>query len=151
MKHTLATLAAALLLSPLCASAQTPAPQDALSRCFADSTTGKDRKDLARWIFLAMAVHPEIKQYSSPDAAKAAEDTDKLVAAMITRLLSESCLQQTQAAVKQGGPTAVHGAFQLLGQLAMQELMSDGKVASSMSSFQKYVDQNKLNPIFGVR
>lgn len=150
MKHTLAALAAALLLSPLGASAQT-APPDALSRCFADSTTGKDRKDLARWVFLAMAVHPEIKQYSSPDAAKAADDTDKMMANMVTRLLTESCAQQTQTAFKQGGPAAVQSAFQLLGQLAMQELMSDPKVAASMSSFQKYVDQNKLNPIFGGR
>jgi hypothetical protein len=27
----------------------------------ADSSTGKDRKELARWIFVAMSSHPELK------------------------------------------------------------------------------------------
>ena len=33
------------------------------------NTSGKDRKDLARWIFLAMAAHPEMKQHASANAS----------------------------------------------------------------------------------
>jgi hypothetical protein len=49
-----------------CVSVQAQQPADALSTCFADRTSGKDRKDLARWIFLAMAAHPEMKEQATP-------------------------------------------------------------------------------------
>jgi hypothetical protein len=142
------TLAFALLLAaPLLCQAQ---PQiESLSRCLADNTSGKDRKELARWVFLAMAVHPEIRQYAAQNTMQAAEETHRQVAQTFTRLLTESCRQQTQAAFKQGGPTALQGAFQTLGQLAMQELMSDRGVTSAMGAFERYLDQNKLNQVFG--
>lgn len=147
MKQAFAIVIASLLSTPLPTLAQTPA--ESLSRCLADNTSGKDRKDLARWIFLSMAVHSEIKQYAAPDLAKISDETDKLTASMFTRLLAESCVKQTQAAYKQGGTVAIQTAFQTLGQLAMQELMSDAQVNASMGAFQKYLDQGKLNQAFG--
>jgi hypothetical protein len=141
-------LALALLLAaPVHCPAQ---PQiESLSRCLADNTSGKDRKDLARWVFLAMAAHPEIKQYAAHDMLQAAEEMHRQVAQTFTRLLTESCRQQTQAAFKQGGPVALQAAFQTLGQLAMQELMSDRGVNKAMGAFERYLDQNKLNQVFG--
>jgi len=147
MKHALAIVIASLLSAPLPTLAQTPA--ESLSRCLADNTSGRDRKDLARWVFLSMAAHPEIKQHAAPDLAKISDETDKLTANMFTRLLAESCVKQTQAAYKQGGTVAIQTAFQTLGQLAMQELMSDAQVNASMGAFQKYLDQGKLNQAFG--
>lgn len=38
---------------------------DALGSCLADNTTGKDRKELARWIFVAMSAHPEMRDLSN--------------------------------------------------------------------------------------
>lgn len=139
-------LFAVLALSPLVSQAQ--APTDALSQCLADNTTGKDRKDLARWVFFAMAAHPEIKQYVSPALAAASEDTHKTMATTFTRLLADSCLKQTQAAFKQGGSKAIEVAFQTLGALAMQELMSNPEVSADMSKFEKLIDQSKLSKAF---
>lgn len=70
----------------------------ALSQCLAETTSGKDRKDLARWVFFAMASHPDIKQYASPAVAAEETQTHKTMAELFTRLLSESCLRQTQQA-----------------------------------------------------
>ena len=120
-----------------------------LSQCLAETTSGKDRKDLARWVFFAMAAHPEIKDFTSPSAASAEEETHKVMADLFTRLLSESCLKQTQAAFKEGGASAIGVAFQTLGQLAMQELMSNPAVNASMSKFEKQLDQSKLSKAFG--
>lgn len=141
-------LFAVLALSPLVTQAQ--APTDALSQCLADNTTGKDRKDLARWVFFAMAAHPEIKQYVSPALAAASEDTHKMMATTFTRLLADSCLKQTQAAFKQGGSKAIEVAFQTLGALAMQELMSNPEVSADMSKFEKLIDQSKLSKAFSA-
>jgi hypothetical protein len=141
-------ISALLALSPLMAQAQ--APTDALSQCLADSTSGKDRKDLARWVFFAMASHPEIKQFTSPSLAAASEDTHKVMAATFTRLLTDACLTQTQAAFKAGGSKAIEVAFQTLGALAMQELMSNPEVSTNMGKFEKLIDQGKLSKAFST-
>ncbi|MFO6421697.1 hypothetical protein ACLBKS_15985 [Hylemonella sp. W303a] len=120
-----------------------------LPNCLADNTSGKDRKDLARWVFFAMGVHPEIKQYLASGAVNAKDEADKAMAGLLTRLMTESCSTQVKAAFKQGGPIAIQSAFQTLGQLAMQELMTDVQVTVSMGAFQNYIDREKLNEMFG--
>ena len=110
--------------------------------CFADSTTGKDRKDLAKWIFLAMAAHPEMKQHASDNAVTAADQSSRTMAALVTRLLTDSCVNETRAVIKIGGSIQV--AFEGLGQLAIQELMADRSVKESIGLFERYVDQKRL-------
>jgi hypothetical protein len=103
-------------------------PDEALSICLADNTSARERRDMARWVFLAMAAHPEIKQYANTAALEATEEAHKNVAAIFTRLVTEACVHQTRAAVKAGGAKAVEVSFRTLGQLAMQELMSNPAV-----------------------
>jgi hypothetical protein len=133
---------AVVLATPIVVHAEASA--DALARCLADNTSGKDRKDLARWMFLAMAAHPEIKQYAAAAAAQAAEQSDEALAALITRLLTESCVEETRAASKQGG-TAFPEAFKALGGLAMQEIMSNPDVKGAMGAFEKHLDRAKFD------
>ncbi len=141
-------LVAIVLAVSVPAHAQRPA--DALKTCVADNTTGRDRKDLARWIFLAMAAHPEMRQYASVTAAGAMDDTSRAMASLVVRLLGESCVNETKAVVKNGqGVQAITIAFQGLGQLAMQELMADKSVQESMALFQRYVDQGRLRAALG--
>ena len=117
----------------------------ALKSCLADKSTGKDRKDLARWVFVAMAAHPEMKSHASASIDAALDDTSKTMAAMVTRLLTESCLSETKAAMKDGQFTqSMQVAFEGLGQLAMQELMADESVQRSMTWFERYMDQKRL-------
>jgi hypothetical protein len=141
---TLALLA--LFCGPV--AAQTSTQQ--LSQCLAETTSGKDRKDLARWVFFAMASHPEIKQFKTPSAAGAEAETNKTMADLFTRLLADSCMRQSQAAFKEGGAKAIEIAFQTLGQLAMQELMTNPDVNASMARFEKSLDQSKLNKVFAA-
>lgn len=149
MKHLLCLSLLCALLAPLAAPAQTPA--DSLSRCLADNTSGRDRKDLARWVFFAMAAHPEMTKHASPDIADTKGGTDMQVAAMFMRLLTDSCAQQARQAYKEGGPRAIQTAFETLGQLAMMELMSNAQVNEAMGGFQKHIDQAKLGQVFDGR
>ena len=139
---------ALIAVLPIAVWAQVPAeasvPIQNLSQCLSDNTTGRDRKDLARWMFIAMASHPELQKYASGEAAASAESMNKAMAELLTRLLVQTCLNQTQAAFKAGGSVALQASFQTLGQLAMQELMSDQNVKTNIMAFQKYVDQKKL-------
>jgi len=125
---------------------------DALRTCVSDNTTGKDRKDLAKWVFFAMAAHPEIKQYADPKVADAADESAKSMAALVTRLLTDSCVKEVRAVMSTGqGAQAVQLAFRTLGELAMQELMTDKSVQDTMSAFGRYVDQSHLNQVLAAK
>jgi hypothetical protein len=122
-------------------------PAAALQTCLADNTSGKDRKDLAKWIFLAMAAHPEMKEHAAGATyAAAADESSRRIAGMVVRLLAESCLKETRTVVQTGQITqSFEVAFSRLGELAMQELMSDKSVLAAMSQFEKYMDQKRFN------
>lgn len=119
---------------------------DALSTCFADSTSGKDRKELAKWLFVAISVHPEMHDLSVVTPA-IREQADRGVASLVTRLLTVDCLAQTREAASREGGTAVYTAFSSLGQLAMKELMANPDVAASVAGYGKYLDQKKLGSL----
>lgn len=123
--------------------AQAQTEVQALSSCIAEGASSQDRKDLARWMFVAMAAHPEMKAISSVSAA-ATEAASKAAGELFTRLLAETCTAQVKAALQVGGPAALQSAFQVLGQLAMQELMGDRDVLASMAILERYIDKQKL-------
>lgn len=140
-------VAAALGVS---SAAMAQVPIGGLGQCLADNTSGRDRKDLARWVFLAMAAHPEIKDLSKATPADA-NGASQATGALFTRLLTQSCAKEARMAMAAGGANALQLAFQTLGQLAMQELMSDGNVAQSMNAIERHVDQKKINEALGPR
>ena len=111
--------------------------------CLTDSLTGKERKNLAKWIYFAIAAHPEITQYSKITESSR-DDTNQYVGKLVTRLMTDDCPKQASAAIKEGGSKAIEHAFGLVGQVAMQELMADKNVSGSISGFEKYLDQEKI-------
>jgi len=116
---------------------------DQLSSCLADNTSGKDRKQLAKWMFVAMATHPEMRALANL-TQETKDETSRSVGVLVTRLLSEACAVQTRSAVQKEGGSALQGSFSVLGQLAMQELLTNQDVNGSVASFEKYVDRAKV-------
>jgi len=111
---------------------------DAMTLCIANSTTGKDRVELAKWVFVLMAEHPQLQQLSTATPEQQVAGNQK-VAQLVTRLITKDCLDETRAAMKVD-PAALQKSFQSLGVLAMQEIMSNPAVAASMGSFAQYLD-----------
>ena len=132
-------------------AAQGQQPSNVLGTCLADHTSGRDRKDLAKWIFLTLAAHPEIKQYATANASTAADESARTIAALITRLLTDSCLDETKAVIKGEGATSIKVAFEFLGQLAMQELMGDKSVTESFGLFERYLDKKRLDEALAAK
>ena len=116
---------------------------DELTRCFANSTTGKDRTDLARWVFVGMASHPDMAAVTSISPATR-ESASKAIGTLFTRLVAESCAVETKAAVQAEGQKALRSGFEVLGRLAMQELMANPNVAAAFSAPEKYIDRAKV-------
>jgi hypothetical protein len=123
---------------------------DALSNCLVDNLSGKERKNLARWVFFSMGTHPEIKLYlnaSKDDVEKANEYVGKL----ITRLLVVDCSDRLKAAYA-SDPTSVQTAFKAVGGIAMQELMIDANVQKSLTGYMQFTDRAAIeNLITGNR
>lgn len=123
---------------------------DALGTCLADNTNGKERKELAKWIFVGMAAHPDIQDVTNIPA-KTHDDVDRFMGELVTRLLTQSCVSQAQVAVKNEGGAAFKGAFSFLGQVAMQELMTNQAVSQSLSSWEKYFDKEKFKSLMEAK
>ncbi|NOJ05505.1 hypothetical protein F0236_17315 [Vibrio splendidus] len=125
------------------------ASQEALQLgvCLTDSLNGKERKNLAKWIYLGMSSHSVIKPYSNV-SAKDLDTSDQYMGELITRLITEDCPKQAKAASKISGNAAFEQAFSVVGEVAMQELMTEPSVGKSLGAFEKYLDQEKFNKTF---
>lgn len=123
---------------------------DALSTCLSDNTTGKDRKNMAIWVYTGLSTHPEISSLSNVTDKKR-DELDKIIAAMFTRLITEACPAQAKMAVEQEGDRGFQSAFGVIGMLAMQELMSNQKVNAAFTNFVKYADQPKIDAVLKNR
>jgi len=149
-----ALLTIALMTSFALSGAATAAstPIEATQTCLSDSTSGKDRKLLAKWIFLAMAAHPEFKSISTASAQEN-ETTSRDIADLITRLMTVDCKSQMQdlMATDTDVSNALKVAFSHLGQVAMQELMANKDVEASISQFGKFIDEEKLTSALGKK
>lgn len=119
---------------------------EATGQCMANSTTGKDRKELAKWIFVAMSAHPDIRQLSAI-TSELREQSSRVMGALMTRLVTVDCPNEFRAMVQNEGPDSVRLAFETLGRVAMQELMSDRGVIQSIMDYTRFVDGAKLTPI----
>lgn len=137
---------ATLLLAPAAALAG-PATA-AFATCLADNTTGKDRKELAKWVFVSISSHPDLHQLSAVTPA-AHKQVNQTMGALLTRLVTESCAQEARAAVQQDGNQSFEQAFTSLGRLAMQELMTNREVAANINGFVDYMDKEKFQRTFG--
>ena len=116
---------------------------DSLIACLADNTSGKERKELARWLFASMAAHPEMRDIASATTV-VREQTSQSAGLLFTRLLSENCPTQYRVALRTEGSPALVAAFESLGRLAMQELMTNDDVRTAIGNLEKFVDRRKL-------
>lgn len=119
---------------------------DRLGVCLTDSLNGKERKDLAKWIFMGMATHPSMADHARIKD-KDRKATDKQVGTLITRLLADDCAEEATRALETDGSMAFQQAFGLVGQVAMQELMQDENVNQALSGFEAYLDEEKLQAL----
>ena len=120
-------------------------PTDVFSTCLVDNLNGKERKKLAKWVYLAMAAHPEIKPLSKASADDI-EESNKYIGALITKLLTVNCPSELNTATK-SNRNALKQGFRLVGQVAMGELMANKAVKESISSYLNYIDIDKIKAV----
>ena len=112
-----------------------------------DSLNGKERKELAKWVFLAMSSHETIKPYSKITQFDL-DESNKYMASLVTRLMTEDCPEQVKEAYDISGAKAIENAFGIVGEVAMQELMNDPAVGAAFDEYGKYIDEQKFIHIY---
>ena len=68
---------------------------DDLSKCLVKSSTEQDKNLLVEWIFYAIALNPQLAPVTNI-SAKQHDEVDKNTAKMFEKLLTDSCLAETQ-------------------------------------------------------
>jgi hypothetical protein len=117
---------------------------DDLSKCLVEQTSENDRTSLVRWMYVAATRHPAVQKISVV-TDKQLDDANRQMADLMSRLLTESCLEATKKSVKYEGEQTIGTACELLGQVAATELLGHADVVSAMSSLQEYFDQEALD------
>jgi len=116
---------------------------DDLTKCIVESTTTEDRVQFVKWLYFAISKHPIVKSISSVDESQF-DASNKKIANLIMKLMTESCKEKAAKALKYEGIASIEQSFQVFGQIAGQEIFTNPDVAATMSSFEKYLDSNKL-------
>lgn len=138
-----AVMVIALFSVAFSVSANTPTVQ--LGTCLVDSLNGKERKNLAKWIYFAIGSHPEIEQFMNV-TGETVKESDQYVGKLITRILTVDCPTELSAAHK-SDPLAIQKAFELVGQVAMQELMTNEQTMKALTNYSVYADQEKISAV----
>ncbi len=120
---------------------------EATSTCLTDNTSGKDRKALVKWMFLAISKHPEIASLSASSAEMDAE-ANRVAGELYTRLIAEDCATEIRAMVEAEGQSSIAKAFEVLGAVAMQELMAHPDVSTAFGELEKNVDGQRIQKVF---
>ncbi|MBL8261362.1 MAG: hypothetical protein JNM58_02970 [Xanthomonadaceae bacterium] len=142
---------AAIVLA--CASWTAPAMAgpygDDLSKCLVNSSTQDDKQGLVQWIFFAISLNPNTEPYVKVTSEQRAQ-TDKRMAQLLEKLLTESCVKEAKLAVQYEGDGALKEAFGILGRVATTEIFNNPQVSAGAEKFVQYLDVDKINTAIGL-
>ena len=117
---------------------------DEMAKCLVSSTNDRDITKLVKWIFRVYGDHPEVS-YMVDLSDREKKVIDKDVADLVTRLLSEDCLDESKKAQKYEGDIVFFNAFKILGQTAAQGFNNNPDVMKSINKFVEMIDYEKLD------
>lgn len=116
---------------------------DDLAKCFVKSSTTNDKIIFSQWMFAELALHPSIRSMSSVTDEQR-KGLTKSSSDYYQRLLFQDCRQQTIDALKYEGATAIIYGSQILGQVAMRDMMSNPETRAGLADLTKTLDKQKM-------
>ena len=139
-RHSMLRAGWVLALMLLCGGVGNPGAHagvytDDLSKCLVKSSDNNDRVTLVQWMFAALTLHPSVQSLASVNAEQRST-VNKKMASIFVRLLAENCRKETIDALKYEGPAALGVSFQVLGQVAGRDLMTEQHVANGMGELE---------------
>lgn len=140
---TLAKITLASTLTLMSFNAQAGKYTDALSKCLVSSTTQEDKTALIRWIFGAVANHPQVSDISNI-TPQSWDSITKDAANVFQNLIAVKCANESREALLNEGTAGYKKAFETLGATAFTGLMDDPKVAGAIGGLEKHLSEEKI-------
>ncbi len=119
---------------------------NALTKCIVQSTTDTDKRLVVTWVFSVIALHPDVQNLMSVSDAER-DDANKRIANLFETLLTKTCRTEATEAIKYEGDAAIGKSFEVLGQIAMRELLTNPQVNAGLAGFAKYIDTQRLEEV----
>lgn len=116
---------------------------DDLAKCMIRTSTPADRAEFIRFLFSAMAQHPDVSSMANI-SPRQMEATLKGTGELVQRLLLKSCRSESQKAIRYEGMQSIFNGFQSYGQAMAADLLGNPIVAGKMNDFHKYLDADKF-------
>jgi len=117
---------------------------DRLSVCIVEHTSQEDIISLVRWIFIAVAAHPDVNDLSDfSDIAETKADVE--VARIFQKLMTKDCVEEVKTALIIDGDVAIEASFTILGKVATESLMDNQNVIERTQGFIPYVDPKSFD------
>ena len=116
---------------------------DEFSRCIVTKTTSQEKTDLVKWIYVTISFHPQLADMSNLSS----EDVEMVnirVADYMTNVFAYKCNKELIEAIKYEGENSVVTAFELLGEIAISEIMVDEGVSIASEFFTQYLDESVI-------
>lgn len=114
-----------------------------LATCMTASLQEGDKTKMVEWLYFSMSAHPDTADYADVTRAQRIK-SDKSIGALVTRLLTQDCQEEFAAAAKQD-ITTVQRSFEYLGQMALEELMSNQDVVKAIAGYANHTDLSILS------
>lgn len=146
MKHLYCLAAAAVIALGLPAPAKAGPETDRLSLCLLQSTAPGDQTVIVRWLFAAMASHPDIRDMATISPAQI-ETGNRAMGALFERLMTEDCPGELRNAFRAEGDRSIEHAFNILGEKAGTDLMGNPDTAAAILKLMQHVDLAKIGRV----
>ncbi|MEN1958107.1 hypothetical protein [Luteimonas changyuni] len=135
-----ASIAALLLASNLAMAGEY---SERLSACLVASVTAEDKTALVRWIFGAVASHPEVADISGLTPGSW-DEISRRSAAVFEKLIADKCASESRDAILNEGMAGYKSAFETLGATAVGGLMTDPAVTKAMADLDSHLSEEKM-------
>jgi len=112
---------------------------DEFAKCIVMKTTTQEKTDLVRWIYVTMSFHPQLMDLSNLTADDV-EMANIRIADYMTNVFAYKCNEELNMAIEYEGEESVYYAFELLGEIAMTEILEDEGVSAASELFIGYID-----------
>lgn len=120
-----------------------------LARCLVRSTTESDRNAFVRWMFAAISVHPAVASFADLSADEIME-VNLAMAGLFEKLLTESCKTEAAEAFRVEGQDALEGSFNVLGQIAGQEMFAHPAVTAATAGMATLMNMERIGEVLGI-
>jgi len=122
---------------------------DDLSKCLVGSSSAEEKQNLVQWMFFAIALNPNAAPFANITAEQR-EGSDKNMARLFERMLTDACLTEAKKAMKYEGEGALGQSFKLLGEVAAGEIFANPAVSAGVETFTKHLDGARIGKALGM-